>query len=33
MWAAETEAAHDTAFNIVNGDVFRWQRLWGRLAR
>jgi nucleoside-diphosphate-sugar epimerase len=32
VWAAETEAAHNTAFNIVNGDVFRWQRLWGRLA-
>jgi nucleoside-diphosphate-sugar epimerase len=32
MWAADTEAAHNTAFNIVNGDVFRWQWLWGRLA-
>jgi nucleoside-diphosphate-sugar epimerase len=31
-WAAGTEAAHNTAFNIVNGDVFRWQWLWGRLA-
>ena len=31
-WAADTQAAHDTAFNIVNGDVFRWQWLWGRLA-
>jgi nucleoside-diphosphate-sugar epimerase len=31
-WAADTEAAHNTAFNIVNGDVFRWQWLWGRLA-
>ena len=31
-WAADTDAAHDTAFNIVNGDVFRWQWLWGRLA-
>lgn len=32
MWAADTAAAHNTAFNIVNGDVFRWQWLWGRLA-
>jgi nucleoside-diphosphate-sugar epimerase len=32
VWAADTESAYDTAFNIVNGDVFRWQWLWGRLA-
>jgi nucleoside-diphosphate-sugar epimerase len=32
LWAAETEAAHDQAFNIVNGDVFRWQWMWGRIA-
>lgn len=32
LWAADTEAAHNTAFNIVNGDLFRWQWLWGRLA-
>jgi nucleoside-diphosphate-sugar epimerase len=32
VWAAETDAAHNTAFNIVNGDMFRWQWLWGRLA-
>ena len=32
LWAAETPAAHNTAFNIVNGDVFRWQWLWGRIA-
>ena len=32
LWAAETDAAHDQAFNIVNGDFFRWQWLWGRLA-
>ncbi len=32
IWAAETDAAHNTAFNIVNGDLFRWQWLWGRLA-
>ena len=33
IWAATTEAAHDRAFNIVNGDVFRWSWLWPRLAR
>ena len=32
LWAAETEAAHDEAFNIVNGDVFRWQWMWSRIA-
>jgi len=33
LWAAQTEAAHDQAFNIVNGDVFRWQWMWGRIAQ
>jgi nucleoside-diphosphate-sugar epimerase len=32
LWAVETGAAHDQAFNIVNGDVFRWQWMWGRIA-
>jgi nucleoside-diphosphate-sugar epimerase len=32
LWATETEAVHDEAFNVVNGDVFRWQWLWGRIA-
>lgn len=32
LWAAESEAAHDEAFNVVNGDVFRWQWMWGRIA-
>lgn len=32
LWATETDAAHDQAFNVVNGDVFRWQWMWGRLA-
>ncbi|TGE25558.1 SDR family oxidoreductase [Hymenobacter aquaticus] len=31
-WAATTEAARNEAFNIVNGDVFRWSWLWPRLA-
>ncbi|WP_454280730.1 SDR family oxidoreductase [Sphingomonas sp. Marseille-Q8236] len=33
LWATETEAAHDEAFNVVNGDVFRWQWMWGRIAQ
>jgi nucleoside-diphosphate-sugar epimerase len=32
LWAAQTDAAHDQAFNVVNGDVFRWQWMWGRIA-
>ncbi len=32
LWATETAAAHDQAFNIVNGDVFRWQWMWSRIA-
>jgi nucleoside-diphosphate-sugar epimerase len=32
VWAATTEAAHNEAFNIVNGDYFRWSWLWPRLA-
>jgi nucleoside-diphosphate-sugar epimerase len=32
LWAAETNAAHDQAFNVVNGDVFRWQWMWSRIA-
>lgn len=32
IWAATTEAAHNEAFNVVNGDVFRWSRLWKQLA-
>jgi nucleoside-diphosphate-sugar epimerase len=31
-WAATTPAARDQAFNIVNGDVFRWSWMWSRLA-
>ena len=32
LWATETEAAHDEAFNVVNGDIFRWQWMWTRIA-
>lgn len=31
-WAATTKAAHNQAFNVVNGDVFRWNWMWERLA-
>jgi nucleoside-diphosphate-sugar epimerase len=32
LWAATTPAAADEDFNIVNGDVFRWSWMWGRIA-
>jgi len=32
LWAATTDAARDQAFNVVNGDVFRWSWMWQRLA-
>jgi nucleoside-diphosphate-sugar epimerase len=31
-WAATTAAARNQAFNVVNGDVFRWNWMWSRLA-
>ena len=31
-WAATSEAGRNQAFNIVNGDIFRWRWLWPRLA-
>jgi nucleoside-diphosphate-sugar epimerase len=31
-WAATTQAARNQAFNVVNGDVFRWSWMWSRLA-
>ncbi|AZA83609.1 NAD-dependent dehydratase [Chryseobacterium lactis] len=32
LWASNTESAKNQAFNITNGDVFRWKWLWERLA-
>ena len=32
VWAATTENARDQAFNVVNGDIFRWRWMWGRIA-
>jgi nucleoside-diphosphate-sugar epimerase len=31
-WAAATPAARNEAFNVVDGDVFRWSWMWGRIA-
>ncbi len=32
VWATETPAAADQAFNIVDGDIFRWSWMWQRIA-
>lgn len=32
FWAATTKAAANQAFNISNGDVFRWSWLWKEIA-
>lgn len=32
LWAATTPEAANEDFNIVNGDVFRWSWMWGRIA-
>lgn len=32
VWAATTPAAADQAFNVVDGDVFRWKWMWQRIA-
>jgi nucleoside-diphosphate-sugar epimerase len=31
-WAATHEAGRNQAFNVVNGDVFRWRQMWQVLA-
>ena len=31
-WASTTRAAGNKAFNVVNGDVFRWRWLWPQIA-
>lgn len=31
-WASTAEAGRNQAFNIVNGDIFRWRWLWPKLA-
>jgi len=32
VWAAQTMEAENEAFNVANGDVFRWNQLWFELA-
>ena len=32
-WASTTPAARYQAFNVVNGDVFRWSWMWERIAK
>jgi nucleoside-diphosphate-sugar epimerase len=33
LWASATGAARNQAFNVVNGDVFRWSWMWGQIAK
>jgi nucleoside-diphosphate-sugar epimerase len=33
QWASTTPAAANEAFNVVNGDVFRWSWMWGQIAK
>jgi len=33
LWASTTPAAANEAFNVVNGDLFRWSWMWGRIAQ
>ncbi|CAH0250781.1 SDR family oxidoreductase [Plantibacter cousiniae (nom. nud.)] len=32
VWAATHEAGRNEAFNITNGDVFRWSSMWPKIA-
>lgn len=32
-WAGSSPATQNAIFNITNGDTFRWQHLWSRIAR
>ncbi|MGU3421307.1 SDR family oxidoreductase [Methylobacterium sp. D54C] len=32
LWASTEQRAANEAFNVVNGDVFRWSWMWGRIA-
>jgi nucleoside-diphosphate-sugar epimerase len=33
IWASTTDVAKNEAYNIVNGDIFRWSWLWPRVAK
>ncbi|WP_028600887.1 SDR family oxidoreductase [Ottowia thiooxydans] len=32
FWMCNTPAAENQAFNVVNGDLFRWESIWPRIA-
>jgi nucleoside-diphosphate-sugar epimerase len=32
IWSATDPRARDTAFNVTNGDVFRWRTMWRHIA-
>jgi nucleoside-diphosphate-sugar epimerase len=32
VWASTTDVAKNEAYNIVNGDIFRWSWMWPRIA-
>ncbi len=32
VWASTEPAGANEAFNVVNGDIFRWRRMWPRIA-
>jgi hypothetical protein len=32
LWEATTAAAANKAFNVVNGDIFRWRKMWRQIA-
>jgi nucleoside-diphosphate-sugar epimerase len=32
IWASTHDAGRDEAFNVVNGDIFRWRTMWAQLA-
>ena len=33
VWASTHDLAKNNAYNIVNGDIFRWNWMWPRIAR
>jgi hypothetical protein len=33
VWASTSDFAKNNAYNIVNGDIFRWNWMWPRLAK
>ena len=33
IWAGNSQAAQNEIFNITNGDYFRWQHMWPRIAK